>query len=76
MKIVFWSGTGNTEKMASVIADGIVKGGKEAELINVSEASTTCNFTPSTSNTSPSFLSINQPIIVLINCGKLGIGIQ
>ena len=39
MKIVFWSGTGNTEKMASVIADGIVKGGKEAELINVSEAS-------------------------------------
>ena len=25
MKIVFWSGTGNTEKMASVIADGIVK---------------------------------------------------
>ena len=35
MKIVFWSGTGNTEKMASVIADGIVKGGKEAELINV-----------------------------------------
>ena len=39
MKIVFWSGTGNTEKMASVIADGIVKGGKEAQLINVSEAS-------------------------------------
>ena len=39
MNIVFWSGTGNTEKMASVIADGIVKGGKEAELINVSEAS-------------------------------------
>ena len=40
------------------------------------EASTTLNVTSSTSNTSPNFLSINQPIIVLVNCGKLGIGIQ
>ncbi|GAB6168000.1 flavodoxin [Clostridium carnis] len=38
MKIVFWSGTGNTEKMASIIAEGIVKGGKVADLVNVSDA--------------------------------------
>ena len=38
MKIVYWSGTGNTEKMANIIAEGIVNGGKEAEIINVSAA--------------------------------------
>ena len=38
MKIVFWSGTGNTEKMANIIAEGIAKGGKQAEIVNVSEA--------------------------------------
>lgn len=41
MKIVFWSGTGNTEKMAGIIADGITKAGKQAELINVSQANDT-----------------------------------
>ena len=39
MKIVYWSGTGNTEKMAELIAKGIEEGGKKAEVINVSEAS-------------------------------------
>ena len=39
MKIVYWSGTGNTEKMAELIAKGIEEGGKRAEVINVSNAS-------------------------------------
>lgn len=37
MKIVYWSGTGNTEKMAQLIGKGITEGGKEAEVINVSD---------------------------------------
>jgi len=38
MKIVYWSGTGNTEKMANLIAEGIRKVGKVVEIINVSDA--------------------------------------
>lgn len=38
MKIVYYSASGNTEKMANLIADGIVKGGKTADVINVSDA--------------------------------------
>ena len=38
MKIVYWSGTGNTEKMAELIKRGIEEAGKEAEMISVSEA--------------------------------------
>lgn len=38
MKIVFWSGTGNTEKMANLIAEGIGNEGKTAEVINVANA--------------------------------------
>lgn len=38
MKIVYYSSTGNTEKMAELIAQGIVNGGKTAELINVFNA--------------------------------------
>ena len=38
MKIVYWSGTGNTEKMANLIAKGIVEKGKEAEVVAVSDA--------------------------------------
>lgn len=37
MKIVYWTGTGNTESMAQGIAKGIKEAGKEAELINVSD---------------------------------------
>lgn len=36
MKIVYWSGTGNTEKMAELIKHGIEECGKDAETINVS----------------------------------------
>ncbi|EHI99437.1 flavodoxin [Clostridium sp. DL-VIII] len=36
MKIVYWSGTGNTEKMAQLIGQGITESGKEVEVINVS----------------------------------------
>ena len=38
MKIVYYSGSGNTEKMANLIAEGIKEEGKTAELINVSSA--------------------------------------
>ena len=38
MKVVYWSGTGNTEKMANLIAKGIVEKGKEAEVVAVSDA--------------------------------------
>jgi flavodoxin short chain len=37
MKIVYWSGTGNTEKMAELIKNGIIEAGKEAETICVSD---------------------------------------
>lgn len=37
MKIVYWSGTGNTEKMAELITKGIVDSGKDAETIPVSD---------------------------------------
>ena len=37
MKIVYWSGTGNTEKMAQLISKGIMDAGKDAETIPVSE---------------------------------------
>lgn len=37
MKIVYWSGTGNTEKMAELIKNGIIEAGKEAEAICVSD---------------------------------------
>lgn len=36
MKIIYWSGTGNTERMAELIKTGINEGGKEADVIAVS----------------------------------------
>lgn len=38
MKIVYYSSTGNTEKMANLIAKGIIMGGKDAEIISVEQA--------------------------------------
>lgn len=38
MKIVYYSASGNTEKMANLIAEGIANGEKTAEVINVSNA--------------------------------------
>ena len=38
MKIVYYSASGNTEKMANLIAQCIVNGGKSVEIINVSDA--------------------------------------
>ncbi|MPM37406.1 Flavodoxin [bioreactor metagenome] len=35
MKIIYWSGTGNTEAMANLIAKGISNNGKEAEVLSV-----------------------------------------
>ncbi len=34
--IVYWSGTGNTEKMAKQISEGVIQGGKESEVAEVS----------------------------------------
>lgn len=39
MKIIYFSQTGNTEKMAELILEGIESEGKKAELVEVSSAS-------------------------------------
>lgn len=38
VNIVYWSGTGNTEAMATMIAQGVTEAGKEAVLVPVGEA--------------------------------------
>ena len=38
ISVVYWSGTGNTEKMAAAVSDGAKKSGAEIELMTVSEA--------------------------------------
>lgn len=35
MKIIYWSGTGNTESMANLISEGLSNKGKSAELLRV-----------------------------------------
>ena len=37
MKIVYWSGTGNTENMAQLIGKGIKDSGKDVEVISVDQ---------------------------------------
>ncbi|SFB17105.1 flavodoxin [Clostridium frigidicarnis] len=39
MKIIYWSQSGNTEKMARLILEGIESEGKKAELLEVSSVS-------------------------------------
>lgn len=39
MKIIYWSGTGNTEAMAKLISQGISDSGKDVEVLNVLDAS-------------------------------------
>ncbi|AYD40867.1 flavodoxin [Clostridium fermenticellae] len=39
VNIIYWSGTGNTEAMASLISEGAKEDGAEVKLLNVSEAS-------------------------------------
>lgn len=39
MKIIYWSQSGNTEKMAKLILEGIELEGKKAELVQVSSVS-------------------------------------
>lgn len=36
MKVIYWSGTGNTEVMAKLIIEGIEAEGQKGELINIS----------------------------------------
>lgn len=39
MKVIYWSQTGNTEKMARLIAQGIEEEGKKAEVVSLSDIS-------------------------------------
>ena len=39
MKVIYWSQTGNTQKMAELIAKGIEEGGKKAELVELDNIS-------------------------------------
>ena len=39
MKVIYWSQTGNTPKMAELIAKGIEEGGKKAELVELDNIS-------------------------------------
>ena len=39
IKVIYWSGTGNTEMMAKAVADGASSGGSVVELLDVSKAS-------------------------------------
>ncbi|CAB1241317.1 flavodoxin [Clostridium sp. MT-14] len=39
VNIIYWSGTGNTESMANLIAEGVKERGAEVNVLNVSEAS-------------------------------------
>ena len=39
--VIFWSQTGNTEQMASAIAEGIREGGMECDLLNVADTNPT-----------------------------------
>lgn len=57
MKIIYWSGTGNTEEMANLIAKGIEKGDKVAELIKVEDA---------TLNT------IKDEELIILGCSAMG----
>lgn len=38
IRIVYWSGTGNTESMASAVADGVKAAGAAADILPVAEA--------------------------------------
>ena len=38
IKVIYWSGTGNTEMMAKAVADGASSGGSVVELLDVSKA--------------------------------------
>ena len=37
VNVIFWSGTGNTEAMAELVAEGAKSAGAEVELLNVSD---------------------------------------
>lgn len=39
MKVIYWSQTGNTQKMAELITKGIEEGGKKAELVELDNIS-------------------------------------
>ncbi|AIY81938.1 flavodoxin [Clostridium botulinum] len=57
MKIIYWSGTGNTEAMANLIAKGIEDSEVKTELINISNANVD---------------SLKDENIVVLGCPSMG----
>ncbi|WP_252250300.1 flavodoxin [Clostridium sp. ZBS13] len=57
MKIIYWSGTGNTEAMANLIAKGIEESGIKTEMINISNANVD---------------SLKDENIVVLGCPSMG----
>ncbi|ACD25136.1 flavodoxin [Clostridium botulinum] len=57
MKIIYWSGTGNTEAMANLIAKGIEESEVKIELINISNANVD---------------SLKDENIVVLGCPSMG----
>ena len=57
MKIIYWSGTGNTEAMANLIAKGIEESEVKIELINISNANVD---------------SLRDENIVVLGCPSMG----
>ncbi|MBN1051039.1 flavodoxin [Clostridium botulinum] len=57
MKIIYWSGTGNTEAMANLIAKGIEESEVKTELINISNANVD---------------SLKDENIVVLGCPSMG----
>ncbi|NFI93382.1 flavodoxin [Clostridium botulinum] len=57
MKIIYWSGTGNTETMANLIAKGIEESEVKIELINISNANVD---------------SLKDENIVVLGCPSMG----
>lgn len=41
--VVYWSGTGNTEAMASAVVDGVREDGAEAELLRLPSLMRQCS---------------------------------
>lgn len=57
MKIIYWSGTGNTEKMANLIGEGITEKGKLVEIISVNNANSDI---------------FNEEEIIILGCPAMG----
>ncbi|GAB1455376.1 hypothetical protein MASR2M48_06830 [Spirochaetota bacterium] len=48
LKVIYWSGTGNTKAMAQAVVNGAKKAGAEVELVDVSQHRRCTGFSRST----------------------------